>query len=147
MTAARTLYKVFHGFDPEWEATGTLWVPGDMYDVGRCIDVGYLVDTKASNKKRATYVHDCGPKVRVYSRTGNGKRKTWKRFPSDLWALGYWTGLTLDQDGHKKEVKGGRSAYLCTNSSGSLLVVLHKTKGVFYVVQGGSLRVTDWIRG
>lgn len=141
-------YEFFHGVPPDKvvDYDGT-WIPGRMVLIGVGKDVGYGILNKHSTKD-GWYVHDFGRQVKVYRRARRGERadKTWSRFPTELTSLGYNIGFTyVDDDGGMKEVKGSRKKYLAVTPSRRTLVVVGP-KGVEYLMEGGEMRVDDWIR-
>lgn len=139
-------YRNFHGVPPNQIIDMQVWVPGGMVLAGKGKDVGYGILNKHSNKD-GWYVHDFGSSVKVYRRAKSGERadKTWSSFPRQLTVLGYNIGFTyVDDDGQLKEVKGSNKKYLGVTPNKKTLVVVGN-KGVEYVMEGGSMRVEDWI--
>ena len=141
-------YLRFHGTEPSSVLEGRVWVPGGMVCVGPAIDIGYgIIDRKSS--KDGLYQHDHKGGVKVYRRAMSGERPdiAWKSFPRELWVLGKALGFAYKdaETGTERQVKGTSKLKLATNASGNMLVVLDNT-GVLFVVKGGRLRVTDWIR-
>lgn len=142
-------YVFFHGVPPEEIIDMEAWVPGGMVLVGVGKDVGYGISNKHSSKN-GWYVHDFGSSVKVYRRAKKGEKatKTWRSFPRQLTNLGYNLGFTyLDGgvDGPMKEVKGSSQKYLGVTPNRRTLVVVGP-RGVEYLMEGGNMRVDDWIR-
>jgi len=141
-------YEYFHGVPPDEHIDfDSIWVPGGMALVGKGKDVGYGILNNRSNKD-GWYVHDFGKAVKVYKRprSGQSASKTWSSFPSQLTSLGYNLGFTyIDDDGTLKEVKGSKRKYLAVTPNRRTLVVVGP-KGVEYLMEGGNMRVDDWIR-
>jgi transcriptional regulator with XRE-family HTH domain len=142
-------YRLFHGVEPQSYIDMEVWVPGGMVLIGVGKDVGYGIANKHSMKD-GWYVHDFGSQVKIYRRARDGERatKTWSSFPRQLTNLGYNLGFTYlegGKDGPMKEVKGSRSKYLAVTPNRRTLVILGP-KGVEYLMEGGSMRVDDWIR-
>jgi len=142
-------YEHFHGTEPSEVLDMEVWVPGGMVLVGVGKDVGYGILNEAS-KKDGWYVHDFGDQVKVYRRARQGERadKTWSSFPHQLTVLGYNLGFTfLDGGvgGSMQEVKGSEGKYLGVTPNKLTLVVVGP-KGVEYLMEGGNMRVDDWIR-
>lgn len=139
-------YRFFHGVPPDKSIDMDIWVPGEMVLVGKGEDVGYGIMNKHSNKD-GWYVHDFGPDVKVYRRARRGESpdRIWSSFPPTLTVLGYNIGFTyIDEDGNMKEVKGSKSKYLGVTPNKKTLVVVGKN-GVEYLMEGGMMRVEDWI--
>jgi len=138
---------VFHGHDGDVIFEGDLWVPGALVLVGEGVNVGYdPPDT--SSKTGSRFVHDFEGGVRVYRRAKSGERadKTYKTFPKNVLVLGRWLGMQYANDDEQvKEVNGSGQTFLCCTSDGKKLVVVHKTKGVQYLLHGGKMHVRDWI--
>jgi len=140
-------YRFFHGVPPDEYIDLETWVPGEMVLIGSGKDVGYGIQNKHS-KKEGWYVHDFGPSVKIYQRARSGQRpdRIWKSFPSQLTNLGYNLGFTyIGTDGEMKEVKGAQNKYLAVTPSRRTLVIVGP-KGVEYLMEGGEMRVDDWIR-
>lgn len=142
------LYETFHGTEPRSVTAQRVWVPGDLALLGPCLDVGYGIVDRSSNKS-GRYVHDHKNAVKVYRRAKAGERvaKSYApgRFPTDLVVLGQGIGFTYQgASGDRVEVPGTTGKRLCTNSKGNMLVCVDKG-GVKYVIRGGKMRVSDWI--
>jgi len=139
-------YRNFHGVPPNKFIDMNVWVPGGMVLAGKGKDVGYGILNKHSNKD-GWYVHDFGSSVQVYRKAKGGEQadKTWSSFPRQLTVLGYNIGFSyIDDDGQLKEVKGSNKKYLAVTPNKKTLVVVGNS-GVEYVMEGGSMRVEDWI--
>jgi transcriptional regulator with XRE-family HTH domain len=142
-------YRMFHGVPPSEVIDQEVWVPGGMVLIGTGKDVGYGISNPESFKD-GLYVHDFGPGVKIYRRPRSGERadKTWRSFPSQLTNLGWNLGFTYNAggtDGPMKEVKGSRNKYLAVTPNRKTLVVVDGV-GVLYLMEGGAMRVDDWIR-
>jgi hypothetical protein len=142
-------YRMFHGVPPSEVIEGEVWVPGGMVFIGTGKDVGYGISNPDSFKD-GWYVHDFGAGVKIYRRPRRGERadKTWRNFPSQLTNLGWNLGFTYNDggpNGPMKEVKGSRTKHLAVTPNRKTLVVLDGV-GVLYLMEGGAMRVDDWIR-
>lgn len=143
-------YRMFHGVPPsEVIEMERVWVPGGMVFIGTGKDVGYGISNPDSFKD-GWYVHDFGSGVKIYRRCRDGERptKTWRSFPTQLTNLGWNLGFTYNDggpNGPMKEVKGSRSKFLAVTPNRKTLVVIDGV-GVLYLMEGGAMRVDDWIR-
>jgi len=142
-------YRIFHGVDPEGYLDMNIWVPGEMIIVGVGKDVGYGILNKYSHKD-GWYVHDFGPKVKIYRRAKSGERadRTWRNFPRTVTNMGHNLGFTYLKggvDGPMKEVKGAENKYLAFTPSRRTIVVVGP-RGIEYLMEGGNMRVDNWIR-
>lgn len=141
------LYLKFHGAEPsEAFFMERAWIPGKMKCLGLCVDVGYDIIDRDSNKD-GRYVHDHHDGVKVYKRMEGGGRADleYRNFPTELMVLGNNLGFTYeDADGVMHEVPGSKSKKICTNSSGDKLIIVD-SKGVLFLIKGGKMRVKDWI--
>lgn len=120
-------------------------VPARFERFAQAAKVGYLIVDDVSTKD-GRYVHDFKEDVWIYKAT---KGRTGRKIsvPSELSTLGVLLGFsTWGEDGYQVEHEGNDSQYLCTNASGSKLFVVHERLGVQYVIYGGRMKVTDWIR-
>ena len=150
MSAAERHYVEFHGTEPDSVTVKQLWVPGKLVQVGRgdAIDVGYEIGSKRSAKGyKNLYVHDFGSKVKIYRRAKNGEKpsKVYKNFPAECMVLGYNIGFSFkDKNGKLKEVKGSKRKKLAAPDRRTLVVI--GPKGVEYLMKGGDMHVSDWIR-
>jgi len=147
--AAIENYRTFHGVDPDEFLDMNIWVPGEMVVVGVGKDVGYGILNKYSNKD-GWYVHDFGPKVKIYRRAKSGERadRTWSSFPRAVTSMGFNLGFTYLKggvDGPMKEVKGAKNKYLAFTPSRRTIVVVGPS-GIEYLMEGGDMRVDNWIR-
>lgn len=147
----REAYVKFHGVEPSSMDEGVLWVPGPMVFLGPCLDIGYK-PPKRSEKGQHNYVHDHKDGVKVYCRPNAAPNDAepslhYKKFPPEIWALGYNIGFSYCDrfDGEEYEVKGSSRKKLCTDASGKKLYVVDG-EGILFLVKGGELQVTDWIR-
>lgn len=147
----REAYIRFHGVEPDSMDEGQFWVPGPMVYLGPCIDIGYR-PPRESEKGQYHYVHDHKDGVKVYCRPDAAPSDAkpsihYKRFPSEIWALGYNIGFTYKDrfDGGEYEVEGSSRRKLCTDEGGKKLYVVDG-EGILFLVKGGKLEVTDWIR-
>lgn len=142
---AQQHYRTFHGVEPNRVDEKRSWVPGEMTFLGYGVDVGYGIKDRRSSKE-GWYVHDFGRGVMVYKRAGVRDRvdRVFKRFPSELMVLGRSLGFTYQNEGQRKEVKGGKSQVLAATPSRTTVVVVGP-KGVEYLFTGGAMRVEDWI--
>lgn len=144
-------YERFHGVAPQ-RATdiARAWVPGPLVYLGPSVDVSYqIVDSKSSKEKGVVYVHESKDGVKIYCRPdfapGAKPTKHFKNFPKDLWVLGSFPGFTVKGPEGDVEIKGSTRKKMCTNAKGTMLVVVDD-KGVLFVIKGGQMKVTDWIR-
>ena len=145
---SRKHYERFHGTDPSKVIEGSFWVPGGVVLIGEGKTVGYGIIEPHSTKE-GRYVHDFHDGVKVYRRARKNERptKTFKTFPTDLMVLGFFLGMSFDSGEETEEVIGNRNKWLCTTSGGKKLVVVNqKTNAVEYLIYGGKMQVTDWIR-
>ncbi len=147
----REAYMRFHGVEPTTIDEMKVWVPGPMVYLGPCIDIGYK-PPKGSEKAPHEYVHDHKEGVKVYCRPdiapeGVEPSIHYKKFPSEIWALGINIGFTYQDrfDGKEYEIEGSSRRKLCTDSSGKKLYVVDN-KGILFMVKGGNLQITNWIR-
>lgn len=142
-------YRTFHGVEPSHARIKRLWAPGGLVLLGACVDVGYgIIDPKSKKEKGVWYVHDHKAGVRIYRRAATQERptRTYKSFPLYHMVLGSWLGATfVGPDGEEQEIRGNKRIKLCTPDK-KKLVAIHDTRGVIYVIQGGALKITDWIR-
>lgn len=140
-------YRFFHGVPPDEVIEKQAWVPGGMVLIGHGEDVGYGILNRHSSKD-GWYVHDFGANVKVYRRARQGEQadKTWSTFPHTLTSLGYNLGFSyIDNNGQLHEVKGSKTKRLSVTPSRKTLVVVGPN-GVEYLMEGGDMRVDDWIR-
>jgi hypothetical protein len=143
-------YEEFHGVSPESVQEGDFWVPGSMVYLGPCIDIGYR-PPENSQKGQHHYVHDHKDGVKVYCRPDQVPDAEpslyYKQFPKYIWALGVNIGFSYRDrfDGEEYEVFGNDRRKLCTDAGRKRLYVVD-SKGILFMVKGGKLRVTDWIR-
>lgn len=144
-------YKKFHGVEPEKLFEGQYDVPDDLVLEGRGVTIGYGI-VEHNSSKEGRYVHDFKEGVKVWRRTRKNERPDKvinpDSFPKNLMVLGFWLGMSYeDEDEDMREALGSRNKLLCTNLSGKKLYVINKrTKVVEYVIYGGRMHVTDWIR-
>jgi len=143
-------YRDFHGVPPSEviEKQG-VYFPGGMVFIGTGKDVGYGISNPDSFKD-GWYVHDFGAGVKIYRRPRSGEQstKTWSSFPHQLTNLGWSLGFTYNEDGpdgQMVEVKGSRRKHLAATPNRKTLVVIDGV-GVLYLMEGGAMRVDDWIR-
>jgi len=139
-------YEEFHGVEPSRIDEKKMWVPGELVLMGDAVDVGYKAKDHRSSKGQGPYVHDHDSGVRVFRRAKHGEHpdKVWTNFPTELTVMGKALGFTYrDNSGRRHEVKGGGT--LCTTPSRRVLVVVGSA-GVKYLIEGGNMHVSDWIR-
>jgi hypothetical protein len=139
-------YEEFHGVEPSRVDEKKMWVPGELVLMGDAVDVGYKAKDHRSTKGQGPYVHDHDSGVRVFRRAKHGEKpdKVWTNFPTELTVMGKALGFTYrDSSGRHHEVKGGGT--LCTTPSRRVLVVVGSA-GVKYLIEGGNMHVSDWIR-
>ena len=147
-------YRNFHGIDPDHVDEYKFWVPGQLKEIGACaVDVGYKSHTQKSSKGPHKYVHDFDGGVKLYRRAKKGEKAdlTYKdgEFPTGLIVCGVNLGFTYkDKNGKLKEISirnkklaGGAD----TKGHADMLVVVQPS-GVQYVIRGGNLEVSDWLR-
>jgi hypothetical protein len=137
-------YAAFHGVEPSKYKDTRLWMPGKVTLVGQCIDCGYSITDRRSNKS-GRYVHDHEGRVKLYARANPGDpvSKTMTP-PKQVFVLGNWLGCTFkDRDG-EHEINGSSTIKACTDN-GKRLFAVHVTKGCLYVISGGSFKITDWM--
>lgn len=147
MTTAKQRYRTFHGAEPTRWYDGTIETPVRVSSLGKIDTVGYAV-MDSNSSKNGRYVHDHRSNVFVYKAQKNGTRDI--PIPQELVVLGWWLGMTyyeLGKNGAKKEIVGSRNYLLCTNGPGTRLYVIHKsTKKVRFIIFGGRMVVSDWIK-
>lgn len=139
-------YTRFHGVEPQSVTVGRLWTPGGLVCLGPALTIGY--DVRHRSSKKGAYIHEHHSGVKVYRRAKSGERAdlTLRDFPRDLFVLGDNLGFSYeDEDGRTHEVRGSSRRKLATNTRGNILVVIGPT-GVDFLLRGGKLKVTDWIR-
>ncbi len=151
-------YSRFHGYNPDRIINQPrAWVPGNMYYMGRAIDIGYKRATERSNKD-ARYVHDFED-VKIYCRDkidALHKKAVsiiheiefpLQYFPQQLNMLGYNLGFSFTRNGHgcKQELKASKNWYLCSDPHTGKLLAVVDNKGIRYVFFGGTLYIDDWI--
>lgn len=121
-----------------------IWMPGPLVLMGTCIDCGYNVNNRKSEKS-GRYVHDHEGRVKLYRRAKAGERasKTLKP-PRQVFALGNWLGCTYDDGDGERELTGSSRVKACTDN-GKRLFAIHSTKGCLYVISGGSFYIRDWM--
>jgi len=121
-----------------------LWMPGPIVLMGTCIDCGYNV-TDRNSEKDGRYVHDHKSGVKLYRRAKTGERSTKTLTPPrQVFVLGDWLGCTYDDGDGEKELTGSSRVKACTDN-GRRLFAIHSTKGCLYVISGGSFRIRDWM--
>lgn len=137
--------ETFHGDGACGDAVEKkLWMPGPIVLMGDCLDCGYDVTNRRSNKD-GRYVHDHKSGVKLYRRA-NGDERPSKTLspPRQVFVLGNWLGCTYDDGTEKQELMGSSRIKACTDD-GKRLFAIHSTKGCLYVVSGGSFRIRDWM--
>jgi hypothetical protein len=139
-------YHTFHGVEPSKMIEGRMWVPGELVLMGMALDVGYGISEPCSSKD-GWYVHDFGRGVKAYRRAEEGEQadKTYRRFPTELMVLGYALGFTYEDGDSIYEVKGSNRKKLAVTPNKKTLVIVGSS-GVEFLMTGGNMRVTDWIR-
>lgn len=141
-------YERFHGNQPDLIVEDHLWVPGGLVLIGYGVNVGYAVPRNVSSEKAGkNFVHDHEDGVRVYRRAENGEKpnKTYRSFPTCLRWLGQWTGMEFNDGEDVQQVSGSTRTQLYVTPDDRTLIVVHAGKGVLFVIQGGSMHVSDWI--
>lgn len=140
-------YKMFHHVEPERVTTELLEVPTMWVAMGAGVDVSYGIRDSRS-KKSGAYVHDFDDGVVVYRAAKRGEKVDLRvQIPSDIWSLGEHLGFTyVDPAGHTHEVEPEPLATrLCWVESIKALLVVD-TEQAPYLIKGGQMTVTDWIR-
>lgn len=121
-----------------------LWMPGPIVLMGACIDCGYDVTNRRSEKD-GRYVHDHEAGVKLYRRAERNERASRTLSPPrQVFVLGNWLGCTYDDGTGKQELMGSSRIKACTDN-GKRLFAIHSTKGCLYVISGGSFRIRDWM--
>jgi hypothetical protein len=137
--------ETFHGDGACGDVTEKkLWMPGPIVLVGACLDCGYNVTNRRSEKD-GRYVHDHKAGVKLYRRAdGNERPSKTLSPPRQVFVLGNWLGCTYDDGSGKQELTGSSRIKACTDN-GKRLFAIHSTKGCLYVISGGSFRIRDWM--
>lgn len=140
------LYVKFHDSNPTEITEKTMWVPGGMVSIGDGVDAGYgIIDENSS--KRGRYVHWFGNGVKVLRRPRKNENYDIivKNFSNDLIVLGDCLGFTYKFNNYNNEIKLSSRNKLCTNENGDALFII-STRGVKYLLCGGKMHVSNWIR-
>lgn len=150
LAAAMQHYREFHGSEPDNITRKQTWVPGELVEVGRgdAIDVGYEIGSPQSSKGlKNLYVHDFDRDVKIYRRAKKDEKPTkiYKNFPDASMVLGYNIGFSYkDKNGKLVEIKGSRRKKLAAPDKKTLVII--GPKGVEYLMKGGKMHISDWIR-
>lgn len=140
-------YRQFHGVEPSYVDLKPVHDPVSLVILGDGVDVGYQVTDRKSTKGDNYYVHDFGDGVVVYRRAKSGEvaDKVWtKPVSNELTVLGRALGFSYrNEDGKRLEVKGG-TRRLATTPDRCVLVLIGKE--IDYLIEGGNMHVSDWIR-